>query len=122
VPLIAFHGTADPIVPFNGGPSSSFHVPFQVIPEWIKAYAARLGCETTPQELPPSGPVTGVRYSGGKQNAEVIFYTIPGGGHTWPGGDPLPEFIAGVTSQDIDATRLMWEFFQRHPLDRRQGN
>ena len=28
VPLIAFHGTADPIVPFHGGPSGGFDLPF----------------------------------------------------------------------------------------------
>jgi len=28
MPLIAFHGTADPIVPFLGGPSESFDIPF----------------------------------------------------------------------------------------------
>jgi len=38
----------------------------------------------------------------------------PNGGHTWPGGIPLPEAITGPTSDAIDATRVMWEFFTRH--------
>jgi len=29
-----------------------------------------------------------------------------------PGGEPLHEWITGKTSHEIDATRLMWEFFQ----------
>jgi poly(3-hydroxybutyrate) depolymerase len=33
---------------------------------------------------------------------------------TWPGGVPLPERITGPTSNAIDATRVMWEFFRRH--------
>jgi len=59
-----------------------------------------------------------VRYAGCSQGAEVVFYTIEDGGHTWPGGNPLPERITGKTSQEIDATQLMWEFFLRHPLER----
>ncbi len=49
--------------------------------------------------------------------SDVIFYTITGGGHTWPGGKPLPEWLTGATTTEIDATRLMWEFFQEHPLE-----
>ena len=32
------------------------------------------------------------------------------------GGESMPEFIVGHTTQDIDATRVMWDFFQKHPL------
>jgi poly(3-hydroxybutyrate) depolymerase len=36
---------------------------------------------------------------------------VAGGGHTWPGGTPIPP--AGVTSTDIDASAAMWDFFAR---------
>jgi polyhydroxybutyrate depolymerase len=78
-------------------------------------YARRNGC-TAENQLPAQGQVTGWHYTGCNQNADVIFYTIADGGHSWPGGDPLPEFIVGKTSQEIDATRAMWQFFQGHPL------
>ena len=55
VPLIAFHGTADPIVPFIGGPSRSFDIPFPVIPDWMAAYAAKNGCNPTPQSAAEAG-------------------------------------------------------------------
>lgn len=115
VPMIAFHGTADPIVPFEGGPSGSFDVPFPNIPQWMAGWAQRNQCSTT-TDLETSGSISGVRYSDCAQNAEVVFYTITGGGHTWPGGNPLPVWIAGQTSDEIDATRVMWEFFEQHPL------
>jgi polyhydroxybutyrate depolymerase len=51
---------------------------------------------------------------GGPDDVEVIWYTVGDGGHTWPGGIPLPEVITGPTSDAIDATRVMWEFFTRH--------
>ena len=49
-------------------------------------------------------------------NADVEYYRVRGGGHTWPGASP---FIAdaieprlGKTTQTVDASRLMWEFFE----------
>ena len=114
VPMIVFHGTADGVVPYLGGPSRSFNIPFPNIPEWIGTAAERNGCSGTPEEPPPSGEVSGARYTGCE--ADLVFYTIHGGGHAWPGGDPMPEYIVGHTTDDIDATRLMWEFFEEHPL------
>jgi len=116
VPAIVFHGNADPIVPFTGGPSSAFDIPFPPIDEWVQTLAEHNGCTAEPQALTSVGDVSGIHYTGCDRDAGVIYYTIDGGGHTWPGGDPLPEWITGPTSDDIDATRLMWEFFQQHPL------
>lgn len=114
VPLIAFHGVVDPIVPFHGGPSRSFEVPFPDIPTWVSQYAAFNGCDLTPELLLDTATVTGIRYTHCEQNADVVFYTIADGGHTWPGGEPLPEWITRKTSQEIDATSLMWEFFLKY--------
>jgi polyhydroxybutyrate depolymerase len=114
IPAIVFHGTADPIVPYQGGPSESFDVPFPLIPDWVATLARQNGCGAVPLEIPASGEVSGIRYTGCA--ADVIFYTIAGGGHAWPGGEPMPEFIVGHTTQDIDATQAMWDFFQAHPL------
>lgn len=116
VPAIVFHGTADPVVPYDGGPSDMFNRPFPVIADWVAELARRNGCDAPPLALPPQGDASAVQYPGCDQDAEVIFYTIEGGGHSWPGGGWLPRFMVGHTSQDVDATRLMWEFFSRHPL------
>ena len=116
VPAILFHGTADPIVPYQGGPSRSFNLPFPSIPAWVAALAQQIGCTGTPQSIPAPGQISGVRYANSATGAELVFYTIPGGGHAWPGGRPLPKFIVGQTPTEIDATRTMWDFFKRHPL------
>lgn len=115
VPMIAFHGTADPIVPYLGGPSQNFIFPF--IPQWIEERAEINGCNAAPTQIPTNGEVSGVRYSGCRQEADVVFYSIEGGGHSWPGGQPLPEWIVGHTTMDIEATRTMWEFFQEFSLN-----
>jgi polyhydroxybutyrate depolymerase len=116
VPVMAFHGTADPIVPYGGGGSPSFDYPFPPVTEWAAGWAARNGCAADPVHLPSTGEVTGIQYVQCRNAADVILFTVHGGGHTWPGGEALPEWLTGRTSQDIDATHEMWQFFHRHSL------
>jgi polyhydroxybutyrate depolymerase len=117
VPIIAFHGTEDPIVPYKGGGTSRSGSSFPNIPTWITSWVQRYGCDPTPVDLPAHGEVSGEQYTHCNQNADVVFYIIHGGGHAWPGGGSLPKFIVGHTTQDIDATRVMWEFFSRYTLE-----
>jgi polyhydroxybutyrate depolymerase len=114
VPAIVFHGTADPIVLFHGGAGGSRGPALPDIPTWVATLARRNGCDQVPADLPPDGEVSGAAYTGCA--ADVVFYTVAGGGHTWPGGDPIPAIIAGHTNTDIGATREMWTFFARHSM------
>jgi polyhydroxybutyrate depolymerase len=115
MPMIVFHGTADPIVPYTGGPSSHFDIPFANIPQWVEERAELNGCGTQ-SNTTLSDSVEVVHYSDCSQSAEVIFYSIAGGGHAWPGGKPIPEWIVGNNPTTPDATRLMWQFFQHYSL------
>ncbi len=117
VPAIIFHGTADPLVPYFARPSSRFNS-LPDIPLWVKTLAEHNGCQTSPLPLPERGSVTGVSYQASTNHADVVFYTVTGGGHTWPGGKAMPTAIVGKTTRDVDATRLMWKFFVEHPLVR----
>ena len=48
-----------------------------------------------------------------------LLYRVEGGGHTWPGGfQYLGERSIGRTNRDLDATDVIWSFFQRHPIAR----
>jgi polyhydroxybutyrate depolymerase len=113
VPGMIFHGTADPIVRYQGG-AGRFSLP--AVPAWVEGLAGHNGCAMPPRELPARGEVSRLRYEGCAEDAEVVFYTIAEGGHSWPGGGWLPEFLVGHTTHDFDATREMWEFFQEHRL------
>mgnify|MGYP001034129977 CR=1 FL=1 len=119
VPIVAFHGTDDPVVDYRGSsqgpdlPRVSFS--YLPAPEWTANWAARNGCALEPESIPPSGDTSCVRYTGCEAGVEVVFYTIDGGGHTWPGGRPLP--FVGKTSRDLDASEIMWQFFARYRLD-----
>jgi len=121
VPMIAFHGTADPEVPYDGGSSWVSQRPFPSTPRWAANWARRNRCGADPVESTVAVDVTRRAYTGCADNAEVVLYTIQGGGHTWPGGTPLPEWFVGRTTRNIDATRLMWAFFSDHPLQKKQG-
>jgi polyhydroxybutyrate depolymerase len=116
VPMIAFHGTADPEVPYNGGSSWVSQRPFPSTPNWAANWARRNNCEADPVESAVAVDVTRRAYTGCSDDADVVLYTVQGGGHTWPGGTPLPEWFVGPTTRSIDATRLMWDFFRDHPL------
>jgi polyhydroxybutyrate depolymerase len=116
VPAIIFHGTADPIVPYHGGVSGSTGFSLPSIPEWVSTLARKNGCLEAPVSLPPVGKVEGIRFANCASGADVVFYTVHEGGHSWPGGGSLPKFIVGNTNRDIDATKIMWDFFCQHPL------
>jgi polyhydroxybutyrate depolymerase len=126
VPAMAFHGTADPLVSYEGGNMQGralsqgadlTRAPTRFVgaEEWVTLWAAGNGCDPTPEIIPSQGDARGVRYTGCDQGAGVVLITIEEGGHTWPGGAPIPG--VGKTSRDIDATAEMWHFFQAYRLD-----
>lgn len=115
-PLIAFHGTADRVTPYDGGKVWIAPRPFPHIPDWTARWAASNGCSPQPVESRIAPDVTRRQYRGCAGDAEVVFYTIEGGGHTWPGGPPMPEWMLGKTTRGIHASREMWAFFSRHRL------
>ena len=114
VPMIDFHGTADPEVPSEGGKTWVAGARFPKQTTWAQDWARRNRCALTPIDSAVARDVTRRTYTGCADNATVVLYTIKGGGHTWPGGKPLPEWFVGPTSTSIDATSLMWSFFQEH--------
>lgn len=111
IPVISFHGTADPVVPYNGGSSWVSPRPFPNVPKWTANWARRNRCEDQPEDSSIAPDVVRRTYTHCADGASVVLYTIRGGGHTWPGGMELPEWFVGRTTRSIDATRLMWEFF-----------
>ncbi len=111
MPMIAFHGTADTHIPYNGGASWLSSRPFPNIPRWTANWARRNHCQTAPVDSSITPDVVRRTYTQCADGSPVVLYTIRGGGHTWPGGMELPEWFVGRTTRSIDATRLMWEFF-----------
>ena len=120
VPMIAFHGTGDRIAPYHGGKSGDPINPrqFPAIRDWVADWAKRNRCAPDPVDTRITGEVHRFDYLNCPDQADVILYTIEGGGHSWPGQDDLPEWIVGHTTQDINATQLLWDFYIEHPNKR----
>ena len=115
VPTVAFHGTADKFAPYLGGKSPIAPGPFPNIRDWTARVARRNQCKGDPSDTRIAASVRRLAYTNCAENADVILYTVEGGGHTWPGGQPLPEWIVGRTTREINASSVMWEFFVQHP-------
>lgn len=119
VPMIAIHGTADKATPYHGG--RSWVAPkraFPGIPAWAANWARRNRCRLEPVDSVVTPDIIRREYIDCADDAAVVLYTIRGGGHTWPGGGPLPEWFVGQTNRTIDASSEMWAFFRAHALVR----
>lgn len=116
-PLIYFHGTDDPIVPHAGGLAQG--VPVASVPTVMADWAKHNGCSPDPTSE-RTGDVDAVQWQQCRLGADVDYYEVLGGGHTWPGA---PSYVAdaieprfGITSESVDATEAMWAFFSRFTL------
>ena len=116
VPVIAFHGTADPVDAFNGHgqPYWTYSVP-QAETYW----ANQDRCTTKPTVSHPDPTVTLTTYTDCHAGAIVELYAIAGEGHEWPGGPKLPAVLTaflGPQTTAISANTTMGAFFNTHPL------
>jgi polyhydroxybutyrate depolymerase len=122
VSVLAAHGTADPLVPFNGGNVRGRGGLSRSISatSMVDAWRSADGCQGDPsaQVLPSVGDGTVVhRFDSAAcvASTEVVFYQIDNGGHTWPGGKQyLPQAIIGRTSRALDASEVIAQFFLAH--------
>src|SRR2546426_3221712 len=116
VPMIAFQGPADSAAPYKGGFSWVAPQRFQGVRAFTASWARRNRCGTNPVDSVVATDVTRLEYTKCADDAAVVLYTIKGGSHNWTGGQPLPGWFVGRTSNSIDASSLMWAFFRAHRL------
>ena len=126
VAVISFHGTKDALVPFAGGSIIADRGRVLGARESARRWAQLDGCAAEPkvESLPDRAPHDGTRvtretYAG--RGTDVVLYVIEGGGHTWPGVSAPNVALPGqrgqraaVVTHDVDATPLIWEFFEKH--------
>ena len=119
VSLISFQGTRDPLMPYEGGNVAIRRGRVLSAQRSAALFAQVNGCTPPPAVTAEPDTVkdgTRVRrsvYSDCLEGREVVLYTIEGGGHTWPGGPPVGRLV-GRVSRDLDATRVMLDFFDLH--------
>jgi polyhydroxybutyrate depolymerase len=110
VPILAFHGLDDEGVPYEGFQTQAI-VP--AIETWASDWAERNGCDPKATITTPVETVTMHSWTNCEENADVILYALDGHGHSWPGSSMM---YGEITSQAVNATDVMWDFFQAHPM------
>lgn len=115
VSVMAVHGTADPVVPFNGGPMVGRGGPSTIIsaPALAERWRTINRCPGPLVRDPAdSGEVQEMSSTGCANDTEVVLVEIVGGGHTWPAGRfSLPADVVGPTSFAVDASGASAQFF-----------
>jgi polyhydroxybutyrate depolymerase len=143
VPVLAFHGTADPCATYKSGPCGdcfgaffrAHGIPLPVdkrecvgaVEETLQ-WAAFEGCEAETRVTLTKGAVTCTEHLSCPAGAAVSLCTEEGAGHTWAGGsDDIAachknpdgktckdwRATVGPINHDISANEMMWAFFSR---------
>jgi polyhydroxybutyrate depolymerase len=124
-PPLAFlllNGTANPLIPYQGGPIRLRGVKGEVVSAeaTLAPFAAANACSTQrsshdfpDRDLDDGSRVTMERLSGCKHMVELV--RVEGGGHTLPGRPTRADRgqSVGALNRDVNASRLILEFIRR---------
>ncbi len=118
VPALIIHGTADPMVPYEGGQgdTSLTRTNFASVASVVKAFLAPFGSTTqTSRTIDAKDDGTSVIVTDYAAGGQVVLrlMTVEGGAHHWPGGRKA-RLTEGKT-QEIDANTEILRFFAANP-------
>lgn len=105
VAVVAIHGTNDSVVFYQGIPPGGMVIEAYTaigtpIPQWASGWAGRNDCDANATVIYNEEPVSAQQWSGCRNAADVVLYTIRGGEHGWP--------------SEMDAPQVIWDFFAKH--------
>ncbi len=119
VPIINFHSKVDIAVPYGGGigqgPSGTVYTSQD---STMNLWQAKNNCIS--RDTLVNGYDTNytfIRIHNCSCNVEFDQYNTSDGGHSWPSGNPNNNPV----SYQVDATELLWNFFQRYQLGCSKG-
>jgi polyhydroxybutyrate depolymerase len=98
-PVVAVAGTADPLVPYAGGPIGGSGISIPPAEDTAAGWAVHDGCDPEPAIDAPAAGVTRRTWSG---CGGVVLLTVDGGTHDWP-------------RSPFDATAAILDFFEAVP-------
>ena len=115
VSVIEIHGTADDLVPYQGGRTAGGATQPSPPTRAVVGRWAELNRCPVPPETRTEGPVATLTWTGCSDGTAVKLMTIEGGRHNWfaPGFGP----VDGA----IDATRTIWDFLEGLPAGADSG-
>ncbi len=120
LPLLLIHGTADPLVPYNGGMASLWGLNPRGLglsaSETARYYARRnhIAAEPVTSALVPASkhaPAVTVETYSAPGAYPVKLVSIVGGGHVVPNPYKRAAFILGRTATHVNSAALLWDFF-----------
>jgi len=113
IPLLMVNGTADTIVPWQGGTSPDVRIGRNLsipsIPSVLNFWQQHNACSSPPKVEQVSNVVEVTDYSSCKAGSEVMLAKLEGAGHVWAGGGYGQSAFG-------DTTQRVWQFLQRHSL------
>lgn len=112
VSVVLIMGTDDPIVPYDGVQGYSLSAE-DTVRFWKNANgldAKQAVKKLTKKANDDNTEIIKTTYASPAKDAEVVFYKVAGGGHTWPGGPQYAkESKIGKTSTHMNATEVIWQ-------------
>ncbi len=105
IPVLTFHGLADPQNPYDGHAPGRGAEWEESVPDALSSWARHDSCKANVILDDPPGPLSTMRYEGCANGTEVRMIRIDGLGHRW-------------THNEVDTTAVMWQFFKSHHLNR----
>ena len=120
MPFLLITGTADPHNPYQGGTTpvlggGTLLSAQENVRYWVDRNGGTPRTVTTPlPDLDPEDGTTVEKTEVLGLNAPVVLYTVQGGGHIWPGTEAQALPGSGSRNNDIDASRVVWDFVSKH--------
>jgi polyhydroxybutyrate depolymerase len=117
VPALVIHGTADTMVPYEGGKgdTSLTRTDFASVASVVEAFLAPWGkTTTTTRSIDRRDDGTSVTITDHQKGGAVVLrlITVTGGAHHWPGGRKAR--LTDGKTQEIDANSEILRFFALH--------
>jgi polyhydroxybutyrate depolymerase len=128
LPMLIMNGTADPLIPYEGGRGSSYFAAdgFWSTEKTVAFWRQLNGCEADDAsltDLPDRAPAdqsTATRITSRcPPGHDVVLYRVNDGGHRMPGFAPDARFpkvatgLLGPQNGDIDGAETIWAFFSQ---------
>ncbi len=117
-PMLYIIGRDDPLELPNGGVLRirGEEIEQPPIEQNLAQWRQLNGCDADPASDARAGGVETISFDDCRDGAIVVEYFIDDMGHVWPGGiNRLPERLVGKSSNKINATDVIWNFFKAHP-------
>ena len=103
VPVLSFHGLADPQNTYDGGVEGRGGEWGESVPDALAGWASHNSCGSDVIFEDPDGPISILRYSGCRSGIDVRLVRIDGLRHQW-------------ARDEVDASQDMWTFFSSYKL------